>query len=183
MDEDDVHADELSPSLDPLDCDLADVRDELQLQVARLSATVARAQVEFDQAPLHVESAVHGDNGLGDGGEPRVAIQRVGLAREERRVAFDLDQVEVAGRIDHLLEQAPRRCLRVPEEGAVELHVLGVAADVSDQEESTLGLHAGDANSGMDLLNLTLKSHSPEAVLRAPASPKAGRLAATPKKI
>ena len=70
-------------------------------------------------------------------------IQRVGLAREERRVAFDLDQVEAAGRIDHLLEQAPRGCLRVPEEGAVELHVLRVAADIGDQEQGTLGLHAG----------------------------------------
>jgi hypothetical protein len=129
-----------------------------------------------------VESAVHGDNSLGDGGEPRIAIQCFGLAREERRVAFDLDQVEAAGRIDDPLEQAPRGCLRVPEEGAVELHVLRVAADVGDQEEGTFGLHA-DANSGMDFQNLTLKSQSLEGVLRPAASPKAGRLAATPKKI
>ena len=54
----------------------------------------------------------------------------------EGRVAFDLNQVEVAGRIDHLLEQAPRGCLRVPEDGAVGLHVLRVAADVGDQEHA-----------------------------------------------
>jgi CRP-like cAMP-binding protein len=154
MDEDHGHADELSPPLDLLDCDLADVRDELQLQLARLSATFAGAQVEFDEPPLHVEAAVHGDHGLGDGGEHRAAIQRVGLAREEGRVAFDLDQVEVAGRIDHFLEQALRGCFRVPEDGAVGLHVLRVAADVGDQEQRTPGLHAGDANrGGMDFRN------------------------------
>ena len=64
MDEDHVDADELSPSLDLLDCHLADVGDELQLQVARLSATVAGAQVELDQPPLHVEGAVHGDHSV-----------------------------------------------------------------------------------------------------------------------
>jgi hypothetical protein len=53
-----VHADELSPSLDRLGCDLADVRDELQLQVARLSSAVAGTHVELDQPPLHVEGAV-----------------------------------------------------------------------------------------------------------------------------
>ena len=63
----------------------------------------------------------------------------------EGRVAFDLNQVEVAGRIDHL-RAAPRGCLRVPEDGAVGLHVLRVAADVGDQEHRTPGLlHAGDA--------------------------------------
>ena len=48
-------------------------------------------------------------DGLGHGGGRRVAVEGVGLKREERRVAFDLDQVEVTGRIDHRFEQ-PARC-------------------------------------------------------------------------
>ena len=93
-----------------------------------------------------MEGAVHGDGSLGDGGDRRAAIERVGPAREEDRVTFDLDQVEVAGRIDHPLEQARRGCLRVPEDSAVDLHVLRVAADVGDQEQRTPGLHVGNAN-------------------------------------
>jgi hypothetical protein len=48
----------------------------------------------------------------------------------------------------------------------VELHVLGVAADIGDQEQGALALHAGDANSGMDFQNPTLKSQSLQGVLR-----------------
>jgi hypothetical protein len=147
MNEDHVHADEIAPSLDRLDRDLSDMRDELQLQVARLGATLAGAQVQLDQPPLRVERAMHGDRSLRDGGERRGAVQRVGLARKEGRVAFELDQVEVGGRIDHLLQHARRGCLRVPEESAVELHVLRVAADIGDQEQRTPSLHARNANS------------------------------------
>ena len=122
----------------------------------RLSSTSRRSDVE---------GAVHGDHSPGDRGERRAAIQRVGLAREEGRVAFDLDQVEVGGRIDHLLEQAPRGCLRVPEDGAVGLHVLRVAADVGDQEQRTPGLlQAGDATGGR-AVTTTLRG-SPQAVAR-----------------
>jgi hypothetical protein len=79
----------------------------------------------------------------------------VSASRERKAAfAFDLDQVEVAGRIDHFLEQAPRGCFRVPEDGVVGLHVLRVAADVGDQEQRTPGRHAGDANrGGMDFRN------------------------------
>ena len=65
------------------------------------------------------------------------------LAGEECRIAFDLDEVEVAGRIDHLFEQARRDHLRVREDGAVGLHVLRVAPDVRDQEQRTPGFHLG----------------------------------------
>src|SRR5437867_5612541 len=100
MDEDDVDPDERAPLLDGLGGDVADVRDELQLQVVRLSATVARTQVRHDMLPLDVKGAVHGDDGLGDRSDRRIAVQRVSLTREEGRVAFDLDQVKVAGGID-----------------------------------------------------------------------------------
>src|SRR3954454_3110939 len=146
MDEDHVHADELPLSLDLLGCDLSDVRDELQLQALRLGATRAGAQVELDQSPLGVEGAVHGDGSLGDGGPLYAAIQPVAVAREEGRVAFDLDQLEAGGRIDHLLEQARRGRLRVPEHRAVRLHVLRVTADVGDQEQGPASLHVGNPN-------------------------------------
>ena len=97
-----------------------------------------------------------------------LAIQWVGLAREKGRVAFDLDQVEVAGRIDHLLEQARRRCLRMPEQGAVELHVLRVAADVGNQEQLTPCLHAATLTGGNELVrNGRTKMQSLEACCRA----------------
>jgi hypothetical protein len=55
----------------------------------------------------------------------------------------------------------------VPEDAAVELHVLGVAADVRDQEQRTPGLHAGDANRAeWTFEKLTLKSQSLEGVLQ-----------------
>ena len=105
MDEDHVHADEVPPSLDHLNRYLADVRDELQLQGARLRAAGAGAHVELDQPPLGVEGVVHGDGSMGDGvdAEPPTSASS---SREESRVAFDLDQIEVASRIDHPLEQA-----------------------------------------------------------------------------
>ena len=108
MDEDDVDPDELAPLPDGLRGDLADVRDELQLQVVRLRATVARAQVGRDVLALEVERAVHADGGLRHRGDRGVAVQRVGPTREEGRVALDLDQVEVAGRIDHRSRAASR---------------------------------------------------------------------------
>ena len=50
VDVDHVHADELLPALDRLGGDVADVRDELQLQVAGLRAAPAGAHVELDRA-------------------------------------------------------------------------------------------------------------------------------------
>jgi hypothetical protein len=38
-----------------------------------------------------VKGAVHGGRSSGDGAEQGSAIQRIGLAREEGRVTFDLD--------------------------------------------------------------------------------------------
>ena len=64
VDVDDVDPDECLPLLDGLGRDLADVRNELQLQVVRLGATVARAEVRRDIPPLDVESAMHRDDGL-----------------------------------------------------------------------------------------------------------------------
>ena len=54
---------------------------------------------------LDVESAMHRDDGLRGRDDRGVTFQRVGLTREERRVAFDLDQVEPVGGIDHRFEQ------------------------------------------------------------------------------
>ena len=95
MDEDHVDPDELAPLPNRLRRDLADVRDELQRQVVRLGAPPARAQVGRHVLPLAVERPVHRDGGLGGGGDRGVAVERVGLADEEGRVALDLDQVEV----------------------------------------------------------------------------------------
>ena len=74
-------------------------------------------------------------------GNRGVAVQRVSRTREEGRVAFDLDQVEVAGRIDHLLEEPAPCYLGVGEAHPMGAHVLRVAADVSDQEQRPPGLH------------------------------------------
>ena len=63
--------------------------------------------------------------------------------REEGRVTFDLDQVEVGSGIDHRFEQPRGVYLGVGEAHPMGAHVLRVAADVSDQEDSTLGPHAG----------------------------------------
>src|SRR5205823_9206117 len=91
MDEDDVDPDELAPLPDRLRGDLANVRDELQLQVVRLHAPVARAKVARDMLALEVECAVHADGGPGRRGDRGVAVQSFSPAREEGRVAFDLD--------------------------------------------------------------------------------------------
>src|SRR3954447_17116977 len=104
MDMDDVDPDELAPLLDGLGSDVADVGDELQLQVFRLRATVAWTKVGRDVLPLEMERAVHADGGLGGRRDRNVAVQRAGLTREEGCIAFDLDQVEAGGGIDHLLQ-------------------------------------------------------------------------------
>jgi hypothetical protein len=93
--------------------------------------------------PLDVEGAVHRDGSLGRRSKRGVAVQRASLTREERRVALDLDQVKVAGGIDHLVEQPGRGCLGVGKGHPMRAHVLGVAAHISDQEERTPRLHAG----------------------------------------
>jgi hypothetical protein len=64
------------------------------------------------------------------------------MAREEGCVTFDLDQVEVASGLDHLFEQPGGVYLGVREAHPMGAHVLRVSADVSDQEDSTLRLHA-----------------------------------------
>ena len=70
-----------------------------------------------------------------------VAVQRVSPTREEGGVAFDLDQVEVASGIDHLLEKPRGVDLHVREAHPMRAHVLRVAADVGDHEERASGLH------------------------------------------
>jgi len=99
MDEDHVDSDQLPPLSDRLGSHFANVRDELQLQILRLGATVAGAKVGRDILPLEVECAVHPDRGPGGRGDRRIAVQRVSPTREEGRVAFDLDQVEVGCRV------------------------------------------------------------------------------------
>src|SRR5919197_4059499 len=91
---------------------------------------------------LNVEGAVHGNGGLGDRSDRGVAVQRVSLTREEGRVAFNLDQVEAAGGIDHLFEQPRGVFLGVGEAHPMRAHVLRVATNVSDQAERTPRLHA-----------------------------------------
>jgi hypothetical protein len=135
MDEDDIDPDEIAPLVDGLGGDLADVRDELQLQVLRLSATFARAQIRHDMLPLDMEGAVHGDNSLDCRSDRRIAVQRVSPTREEGRVAFDLDQVEVAGGIDHLLDQSGGDRLGMAEAHPMGPHVVGIAADVGDEKK------------------------------------------------
>jgi hypothetical protein len=141
VDEDDVDADELSPAPDLLGRHLADMGDELQLQVARQRASAARAHVGRDELSLGVERLVHGDRSLGRRGDGGGAFQRSGVSREERGVALDLDQVEAAGSIDDRLQQASGGCLRMSETRPVEAHVVGVAADVGDHEESPVRVH------------------------------------------
>src|SRR5207248_11115288 len=62
--------------------------------------------------------------------------------REEGSVTFNLDQVEVGSRIDHFFEQPRGVHLGVGEAHPMRAHVLRIAADISDQEDGTLRLHA-----------------------------------------
>ena len=135
VDEDHVDPDQLAPVPDGLAGHLADVGDELQLQVVRLGAPVAGAEVGGDVLPLDVERPVHGRRGLEGQGEGRVTVRRIGRPSEEGCVALDLDQVEAGGRVDHLLEQPRGVDLGVGEAHPVGAHVLGVTADVGDEEE------------------------------------------------
>ena len=109
VDQDDVDPDEFAAISDGLGRDLAHVRDELQLQVVGLLAAIARAQVGGDVLALAVKRVMHLGDGLGQGGACRGGVQGVGPTGEESGVAFDLDQLEVAGGVDHRLEQ-PARC-------------------------------------------------------------------------
>ena len=143
--------------------DLADVRDELQLQGARLLAAPTRAHVELDQTTLFMKCAVHGAGGLRDRSERRVAaIEPVNLrARERPRRPRSRSNRSRAPHRTTLLEHLTRRgCLRVPENAAVELHVLRVATDIGDEKERAAGGH-GATLAGMG---------SPATV----AAPKAG---------
>jgi hypothetical protein len=142
MDEDDVDSDELAPLPDRLGGDLADVRDELQLQVGRLGATVARAQVGRDILPLDVERPMHGHGGVESQGDRCITVHRVGLTSEKGCVTFDLDQVELGHGIDHLLQQPGGIHLGMCQAHPMGSHVLGVAADVSDQEQRAARGHA-----------------------------------------
>lgn len=139
VDEDHVDPDQFSPFLDGLRRDLADVRDELQLQLTRLSAPVAGARVGRDQVPFGMEGSVHGDRSLGGRGDRDIAVQDVSITREEGGVTLDLDEIEAARRVDHLLEQPSSGRLSVGEAGPVKAHVLGVAADVGDQSSARPG--------------------------------------------
>ena len=141
MDEDDVDPDELDALADGLGGHVADVRDELQLEVGRPLAPRARAQVRRDVLPFEVEGPMHGRGGLEDLGHRGVGVA-VGLAGEERRVALDLDEVEAGGGIDHLLEHPRGVDLGVRETHPMRAHVLGVATDVRDQQDRTAGFHA-----------------------------------------
>ena len=85
---------------------------------------------------------MQGDGGLSDGGQRCRSVQSIGVAREEGGVALDLDQVEARGGVDDPVEHPGRGRLRVPEDAAVELHVLRVAPDVGDQEQRTPGRHS-----------------------------------------
>ena len=125
-------------------CDghVADVRDELQLEVGRALAPGARAQVRRDVLPLEVEGPMHGGGGLEDLGDRGMPVSLVGLAREERGVALDLDEVEAGGGIDHLVEHPRGVDLGVRETHPMGAHVLGVATDVGDQQDGTAGFHA-----------------------------------------
>src|SRR6478735_9403358 len=143
VDVDHIHADELLSALDGLASDFPDVRDELQFQAAGLRAALAGADVELDKPTLRVEGAMHGDGRVGDGGHRCRSVQSVGVARQEGRVALDLDQVKASGSVDDLVEHASRGRLRVSEHAAVKVHVLRVAADVGDQEQCTTSRHGG----------------------------------------
>ena len=85
---------------------------------------------------------MHRDDGLRGRDDRGVTFQRVGLTREERRVAFDLDQVEPVGGIDHRFEQPGGGYLGMSEAHSMGAHELGVPTDVSDQEKGTPRLHA-----------------------------------------
>src|SRR5207249_1589462 len=122
------------------------VHNKLQLQSAGLRAALAGAYVELDEPTLRMEGTMHGDGYTSDGGQRRRSVQPVGVARKEGRVALDLDQVKVWRSVDDLVEQTSRGGLRMPEDAAVGVHVLRVAADVGDQEQRTPSRHWMDSN-------------------------------------
>ena len=88
-------------------------------------------------SPLEMERPVHGHGGLESQGNRCVTVQSCQPAGEKGCVALDLDQLEAGGGIDHLLQQPRGVDLGVREAHPVGSHVVGVAADVSDEEERT----------------------------------------------
>ncbi|MDQ2911066.1 MAG: hypothetical protein M3R39_08645 [Actinomycetota bacterium] len=147
MHEDDVDTCKGLAILDGLLGDLADVRDAFQLELARLDAPAATAQVAGDQPLLLlVKGAVHGDGRFRRSlGRRRVATGFLG-AREEGRVALDLDQLEVRRGVDHRFEETSDVGLGVSEAQTVQAHVLRVAPDVRDQQEGSGFSHRQDGS-------------------------------------
>jgi len=74
VDQNDVDADELAAIPDRLGGDVADVRDELQLQVVGLLAGIARTQVGRDVLALAMERAVHASDTPVHGGGRRIGV-------------------------------------------------------------------------------------------------------------
>ena len=139
MDEDHVDADELSPALDLLGRDLADVRDELQLQplvCEQLSQGTGSAR----PAAAPVEGAVHGDHGLGDGGEVRAIGASASRERKAASPSISIRSKPGAASTTFVSRRAVAASA-CPSRTRWELHVLGVAADVGDQQQRARGLH------------------------------------------
>ena len=138
MHEDDVDSREGLAIPDRLFGDVADVRDAFQLELSRLDAPAATAEIARDHSSLtFVEGSVHSDGKLlrsaGCGG----VLPGFLRACEEGRIALDLDQFEVRGGVDHCFEEAGDVGLSVSEAQPVQGHVPRVAPDVRDQKEGS----------------------------------------------
>ena len=140
VDVDDVDADELAPALDLLRRDVAEVGDELEGEIGGRMTRSAGTEIRGNGSLLGVKRAVHGDRGLGRGGDDVAIGPR--SPRQEGSVALDLDELEVPRSLDDLLQETRCRRLRVAEGRPVEAHVLRVAPDVRNQKHDALTVHS-----------------------------------------
>src|SRR5207249_551744 len=85
--------------------------------------------------PLGMKRMMHSDrlsgSQLGQGGTAAVSLRGV----EERSVALELDELDLAGRLGQGLEQPPDYLLGMGQTQPVQPHESGVAADIADEEE------------------------------------------------
>jgi hypothetical protein len=138
--EDDVEPGQALRPPDLLGNDLAEMGDELHLQLPDLAARVAEAEAKRRQPLLlAMECAVHRSGQAGD--RPRDLVV-FGLGDvEKRRVSLEVGEAKPRGGVDDSLEKPVGVLLRVREAHPVQLHELRVAPDVGQHEQCT---HAFD---------------------------------------
>ncbi len=138
---DHVHTGEVHPTLEPLHCYLADVRDELDRQIACLTAGIAVAHAKRHHALLlDVKGSVHRQRLRGgnfrQGGFPAIGCWDV----EEGGVALELHEPHPVGGLGHGLQKTARDLLRVREAQSMRPHETRIAADVAGEQEGPPGL-------------------------------------------